>query len=157
MAPSTKYETNLTDEQRNELLDFVSHGVENARVIRRARTLLLSDEGRTRAEVAEILHVRPATVTKTARDFCEGGLQQALFDNHRKGRPPKVTSRDEARITAIATSEPPEGRAKWTLALIRDEFLVLSELDDISTESIRLVLKKTPSNHGRANTGSSAT
>lgn len=143
MASYMHYQVDLTDAQRADLTDLVSRGVHSAREIRRARTLLLLDDGRERREVADVVQVTPKTITKTARDFCEGGLEQALFDARRVGRPREITNRDEARITAIATSEAPKGRAKWTLALIRDEFLVLSELDDISTESIRLVLKKT--------------
>lgn len=138
-----KYPVELTEEQRADLREMTRRGEHNAREIRRARTLLLLDSDYSRTEVAELVEVYRATVTKTARDFCEGGLEQALFDARRAGRPPKVTKEDEALITAIACSRPPEGRANWTAVMIRDEFIVLTEHDDISVETIRLRLKKT--------------
>lgn len=143
MASAMKYRVELNDQQREALREITRRGKHNAREIRRARTLLLLDDGLARKDVAKLVEVTPTTVTETAKRFCKGGLEQALFDADRAGRPPKISRHDEARITAIACSEPPEGRSSWTLALIRDEFLVLTEHNDISTESIRLVLKKT--------------
>lgn len=143
MAPATKYTVELTVEQREDLREMTRRGVHNAREIRRARTLLLLDKGLGRQKVAEMMEVTPTTISTTAKNFCNDGLEQALFDARRAGRPVELTKEDDARITAIACSEPPEGHSRWTLAMIRDQFLVLTDHDDISTESIRLRLKKT--------------
>lgn len=143
MPAPTKYPVELTDEQREDLREMTRRGEHNAREIRRARTLLLLDRGLGRPQVAEVVEVTPTTVTNTAKNFCNGGLTHALFDARRAGRPEKLTKEDDARITAIACSEPPEGHSRWTVAMIRDEFLVMTDHDDISAESIRLRLKKT--------------
>lgn len=155
MGRTTKYEVNLSEEERNDLLEMVSRGEHNAREIRRARTLLRLDEDElSRREVADILDVCSDTIVRTARRFSEGGLDEALFDKRRSGRPPKIGPKQEATITAIACSDPPEGRAQWTLTLIRDELIVLSdEIDELSAETVRVVLKKTNSSLGSASSG----
>jgi len=109
----------------------------------------------SRQELADLLDVNRDTIVRTAKRFVNEGLSEALFDKRRSGRPPKIGPKEEATITAIACSEPPEGRSRWTLALIRDEFLVLSdEIDDLTPETVRVILKKTNSSHGNANSGS---
>ncbi len=153
MSKRMTYQVDLNTEERADLKQMLRRGVHKAREIRRARTLLLLDQDRSRADVAETLDVTSATITTTAKRYCQGGLNDALFDRHRSGAPPKITKRDEARICAIACSKAPDGTSGWTLALIRDEFLMLSELDDLSTESVRRVLKKTNSSPGSRSTG----
>jgi len=133
----------------------VSRGEHNARVVRRARTLLRLDEDElSRQELADLLDVNRDTIVLTAKRFVKGGLEEALFDKHRSGRPPKIGPKEEAMITAIACSDPPEGRARWTLTLIRDELIVLSDkIDELTIETVRVVLKKTNLSRGSANSG----
>lgn len=154
MAPQYQYECKLTQDQRQTLEELVSRGMHNAREIRRARILLLCDcsEGgphHARKSVAQLLGCTEPTVTKTIKRFAQNGLEDALLDRPRSGQPLKVTPKVQAQITAIACQHPPEGHSAWTLALIRDQFLILSdELDDLSLESVRKVLKKIGSNPG---------
>ncbi len=58
-------------------------------------------------------------------------------------RPPKFDGESEARLIAVACSEPPQGRARWTLKLLADELVELNVFDAVSTEAVRRVLKKT--------------
>jgi len=155
MGRTAKHEVNLTEEERNDLLEMVSRGEHNARELRRARTLLRLDEDElSRREVANLLDVCSDTIVRTARRFGEGRLEAALFDRRRSGRPPKIGPKEEATITAIACSDPPEGRARWTLTLIRDELIVLSDqIDSLTAETVRVVLKKTRSSPGSASSG----
>lgn len=154
MAPRHKYECKLTEAQRQTLKELVSRGVHKAREITRARILLLCDNselgpGHPRRYVAELLELSEGTVTKTVKRLAEHGLDAAICDLPRPGQPLKVTPKVQAHITAIACQTPPEGHTCWTLAMIRDELLVLSEeLDDLSVESVRQVLKKTDSSPG---------
>jgi transposase len=162
MTRKPKYECELTPKQRQVLEELVSRGVHKAREITRARILLLCDtselgQARGRKEVAEILEIHENTVTKTIKRLFQGDLESAICDRPRSGQPPKVTPKLEAQITAIACQHPPEGHDTWTLAMIRDELLVLTEeLDSLSVESVRQVLKKTGSSPGKASSGSSA-
>lgn len=149
MPHKTKYECELTEEQRHDLKELVSKGHHRARELTRARILLLSDtselgQGLGRTQVAGLLELHASTVTSTIKRFVQGGLELALFDRPRSGQPLKLTPRVQAHITAVACQHPPEGHESWTLAMIRDEVLVLSdELESLSTESVRKVLKKT--------------
>ena len=66
-----------------------------------------------------------------------------VTDAPRPGRPIKVDSQVEARLTMIACSDPPEGAAKWTLRLMADELVRLEVVDELSHETVRRTLKKT--------------
>ncbi len=140
--PRPTHTLTLLDSQRNDLSDILHRGEHKARTLNRARVLLWRDEGKTRQEIAELLDISAKTVTETVKCFNEGGLELALFDKPRSGRPLKLTGHRQAKLTALACSEPPEGRDRWTLVLLRDEFIQLSDLDSISHEAVRQALKK---------------
>ncbi|WP_169405685.1 helix-turn-helix domain-containing protein [Deinococcus apachensis] len=61
-------------------------------------------------------------------------------------KPRKVDGRLEAHIIALASSDPPEGRAQWSLRLLADVLVELAHVSSISPETVRQVLKKTNSN-----------
>ena len=144
--PKKKYQINLSDQEKQELKKFVSCGKKNAREINRARVLLLSNEGKSDTEIAKTLGSTRKTVHNIRKRFCENEhahILDFLIDAHRGGRPIKFDSRIDANITMIACSEPPEGRANWTLKLIADRIVKLEIVDSISYESVRRSLKKT--------------
>jgi hypothetical protein len=79
----------------------------------------------------------------------EDGLEAALVRKPRsRHRVPKLDGEKEARLVALACSEPPEGRARWTLQLLADKLVQLQVVDSISDETVRLRLKKTKSSRG---------
>jgi transposase len=80
-------------------------------------------------------------------------LVAVLQEEPRSGRPLKLDTRVEAKITRLACAEPPAGRARWTLHLIADKLVKLGVTDAISHESVRQVLKKTASSPGWRNSG----
>jgi hypothetical protein len=45
-------------------------------------------------------------------------------------------------LIALACSEPPEGRARWTLRLLAATLVELDVVDSISHETVRKTLKK---------------
>jgi transposase len=155
------YRVCLGTEERQYLERFVNTGTAKARKITRARILLLADEGpegpaKNDEQIVESLGVCFRTIAKTRECFAEGGVQSALDDRPRPGQPPKLSGRDEAMITAVACSDPPSGRGRWTLRLLADKLVELSMVDSISHETVRKVLKKTISSRGFANNGVSA-
>lgn len=149
----------LTDEQKKYLTDFVSKGKHNARAIRRARTLLLLDEGTLEQKhIATQLRCSENTITNTIKRFHEfgGDVKQSLLDKPRSGQPTKVTPQIEAHITALACAQSgPGGHSRWTLRLIADNLVELGHADSITYETVRQVLKKASSNPGRKNSGAS--
>ena len=57
---------------------------------------------------------------------------------------PILVARAEARLIALACSDPPEGFARWTLQLLADELVALEIVESLSVEGVRKILKKTP-------------
>ena len=136
------YVVDLTKDERTFLLGFISQGTQSARKLNRAHILLLADEGKTDSEIAKALHTSTPTVQRTRRRFVEGGLEQALNEDPRPGAVKKLDEKGEAVLEALARSEPPEGRQRWTLQLLADRLVELQVVDSISYETVRQALKK---------------
>ena len=147
------YVVDLTEEERTFLLGFINQGTKSARKLKRAHILLLAHEGKTDREIAEALHTSTPTVQRTRRRFVEGGLDRALNEDPRPGARKKLDERGEAILETLAKSEPPEGRKRWTLQLLADRLVELKVVESISHETVRQVLKKRGSSHGRGRNG----
>jgi putative transposase len=143
MRPQS-YEIRLSAKEREQLLAQLNRGTQRARVLTRARILLLADEQLTDEEIAETLQVSRGTTFRVRRRYCQEGLEAALHDRPRSGAPPKVTRRLEAHLTALACSQPPEGRARWTLRLLAEKVVELELIDALSYMTVSRLLKKTP-------------
>lgn len=144
-------------DQRRELERFVTHGKQSARAITRARILLLTQDGRPVTEIAQTLGVSRGTIYNVYKRYTQRKartpLLEVLQEAPRSGRPLKLDTAVEAKVTMIACSEPPAGRARWTLYLIADKLVRLGVTDSISHESVRQMLKKTASSPGSRNSG----
>ncbi len=151
----SKYDVQLTADQRSHLEGLVRRGKSGAPTIRHAYILLHA--AKTDNEVAEIVRCHPQSVFNIRKTFVTQGLDAAL---HRKirdepPRPRKLDGAGEARLTQIACSEPPEGRSRWTLQLLADRLVELQIVDSISIKTVERTLKKTNSNRIRRSNGSS--
>lgn len=148
-----KYIVDLSETEAAKLVEMTRKGASGARKIRRAHILLLAECGKTDLEIAELLHTSWLTVLRTRRKFVEGGLDFAMSERPRSGRLPKIDDKVETVLTTLAQSKPPDGRVRWTLQLLADRLVALTDLDSLSYEAVRLVLKKTISNPGNARNG----
>jgi putative transposase len=149
--PERRGKVHLTKTQRTELEAFVAHGKKSAREINRARVLLLAEEGKGDSEIARLLGLSRGTVYNVRQKYqakARRPLGEVLHDAPRSGRPIKLDSGVEAKVTMIACSEPPAGSARWTLHLLADKLVKLDVIESISHESVRQLLKKTNSSHG---------
>ena len=100
-------------------------------------------------EIARVLRVGDATVGRVRRRCVEEGVEAALGRRQQVNRRPrKLDGQGEAHLTAIACSEPPEGRAGWMLQLLADRLVQCEIVDSISPETVRQALKKTNSSLG---------
>ena len=149
--PAKQYRVFLNGKKRSELKRLVNTGINKARRINRARILLLSDEspcgksegmGKTDKEIIESLGVSARTVASTRQRYVEEGMEGALNEKPRSGKPPKLTRPDEAMLALIACSEPPEGRVRWSIRLLTDKVIELDIVDSISRETVRQYIKK---------------
>lgn len=147
-----KYPVNLSKKQRNELLSMVRKGTHAARVINRARILLLAEQGVANTVIAQTLSITTMPVYAVRHRFQTEGLG-ALHERPRPGKPRKLVGKAEARLTAIACSEPPKGHERWTVRLLADRLVELDIVDSISHKTVWETLKKTTSSRGRSTSG----
>ena len=144
-----KYIVTLMQEERRMLQAMLSKGKAAARKLMHARILLKADassdgSGWNDDAIAEGLDVGRATVERVRRAFVEEGIEAAL--ERRKPRRQyrrKLDGDGEAHLIALACSEAPEGRSRWTLRLLADRMVQLEQVDHLSYETVREVLKKT--------------
>ena len=145
-----KYRVALAEEEQQELKGLVGRGRAAAYRQTHARILLLCDENQANGsmkdeEIARALKVGTATVERVRRRCVEESLERALGRKEQLNhRPKKLDGHDEAQLIALACSQPPEGRASWTLHRLVECEIV----DSISTETVRQTLKKTNSSLG---------
>src|SRR5215217_4568273 len=132
------YVVDLTPEEREELLGLLKGGQARVRKTNRARILLLADEGRTDKEVAEALLTSVSTVERTRKRFVEGGLERALNESPRPGGKRKLDGHQEAYLVALACSDPPEGKKRWSMQLLADRLVEVGIVEEISDETVRL-------------------
>ena len=132
----------LNDEELEYLLTFVKKGRKSARELTRARILLLVNEGRIENEIKDVLGICRATVANVKKRYREEGLQRALTDKPRPGQPKKYTEKEEAEIIAMACTDAPRGRKRWSIRLLTYELKNKKGFATINRESVRLILKK---------------
>jgi transposase len=146
-----KYPVILTQTERDDLKMLIASGTAPARKLTHARILLKADQSQegpawVDEEVADAVETSQPTVSRVRKQYVEEGLQAAL-----NRRPPnreyrrKLDGEQEARLVALACSEPPEGQARWSLRLLADKLVELEVVDDLSYQTVRRTLKKTNS------------
>lgn len=135
----------LSDEDHSYLTKFLAKGSVNVREARRASALLQLHQGGDLNKIAASLGVVYQTVADWRDKYFAGGLD-FLQDKPRPGRPNFFDGIDCAKITSLACSERPEGRAKWSLRLLADKAVELDLVEQISYSKVRQILKKTNSN-----------
>ena len=153
--PQKKYLVTLTPEEREQLAGLLSAGKRSALTLARARILLKADQADggpawPDERIAEALDCGVRTVERVRQRFVERGLEEALGrkKQDRPSRERKLDGRAEARLIALACSQPPDGRAAWTLQLLADKLVELKVVDSVCDETVRRVLKKTNSSRG---------
>lgn len=132
----------LSSNDSRSLKTLLTRGSASARTLTRARILDLLHRGQAPADIATFLQVTPQTVFNVKRRFLEGGLPAALYDQPRSGRPADIDGQQRAKVTALACSPPPKGRARWTLRLLADKAVELGYCQSLSHTTARKILKK---------------
>jgi putative transposase len=153
MAKHTKI--NLPTEHRQHLEKLTRTGTSKARVITRAKILLLADtsqnQKQTRKDIAQLTQTSVPTVSRICNRYAVEGLQAALEEKPRPGAIPKITGEIEAKILLLACSEPPQGAARWTLSLLKNQVVTEGLLPSVGRTTLGDRLKKIRSNPGRSN------
>jgi transposase len=156
-----KYRITLDADERTALERLISAGRAASRKLTHARILLLADavhgEGHRDEDIVSALNASPRTIARVRKRFVTEGLDSALDPKPRPARPDKIKIKGdvEQRLIKLACTDPPRGRCHWTLQLLADEMVVLGLVDSISTETVRLALKKTIFSPGSCSHGAS--
>lgn len=144
-----QYHVKLSAAERQRLKKHIQGKKYSLESKKRAGVLLKLDEseGRTPPPVKNIasqIGVRELSVRRYRKQYATEGLD-AVLQRKKRAVPPvaaKVTGEVEAYIIATCCSEPPEGKAAWSMRMIADKIVLDGVIDSISDETVRLVLKK---------------
>ena len=157
-----KYVVKLSEDERNQLNEMIRKGKSSAQRLTKARILLKADvseagEGWSDSRIMDALETSATTVYRTRQQLVEEGFEAVLSRKQRASPPvpPIFDGEKEAKLIALACSQPPKGRARWTLRLLEDKVVELSIVDRASDSTIGRVLKKTRSSLISRNSGSS--
>lgn len=143
-----KYPVRLSVSERAELNRLTVQGRIQVRKLNRGKILLLADENhrqgqQTDKEIAVKLETSSATIERVRRNYVEAGLEAALNEKPRSGRPLGINGIERAKITALACSTPPAGYARWSLRLLAEKVVELEIVDTICYTTVGDILKKT--------------
>ena len=160
--PQKKYLVTLTSDERGHLDHLLRKGKVSALVSTRARILLKADQADggpalEDAAIAEDLGVGLRTIGRVRERFVERGFEDCLR-RKTQDKPSRVRTLDgiaEAKLIALACSDPPDDRDVWTMQLLADKLVELKVVDAISDETVRRAMKKTRSSRGSRSSGAS--
>ena len=130
----------VTPKDRKELTKLLSGGVQQVRVILRALALLQLAKGESAPRVANLVPLTSQAIRKIGHRYQERGLDAALFEKQRPGAAPVLDASQKQRIIAMVCSDPPEGRARWTVRLVAEEAVKRKLVPRVGWEAIRILL-----------------
>lgn len=111
----------VTAKDQKELAKLLSGGVQQVRVVLRALSLMQLAKGVSAPEVAQVVPLTPQAIRKVAHRYQDGGLERALYEKERPGAATLLEDSQKQRIIAMVCSDPPAGRARWTVRLVAEE------------------------------------
>jgi len=122
---------------------MLTKGKHSVRSLKRVQVLLALQEGNTPSSAAQLVGVSPAMIYNIRNRYLAEGLTVALSEKPRSGQPSKFNKAAQAHLTALACSEAPEGRSRWTLRLLADRLVELRLVESVSYKTVGEQLKKT--------------
>lgn len=141
-------ELHLTVKDRALVDDIRSKGQHQTREVNRAHVLSCLDRGIPESQIMEVLGMGRTAIWRARASYLQGGLDLAVFDIARSGRPRQYDTDAEARVTALACTPAPAGRKRWTIMELERAARKEAGLEGVSRETVRRMLKKTTSNPG---------
>jgi len=141
-------ELHLSEEDRSVIEEIRSKGIHSSREVNRAHALSCLDRGVPEAQIMAVLGIGRTAVWRTRSAYLQGGVDLAVFDVARSGRPRRYDTDAQARVTALACSAPPKGRQRWTMLELERAARQEPGLGTVSRETVRRMLKKTTSSPG---------
>ena len=140
MRAYRRVRVHLKKADRQKLDDVLAGGIQPVRTVLRALVLGHLHDGKPVSEVAGIVRLTSKAVREIGRRYEDAGLDQALYDKSRPGAAPALEESDKQRIIAMVCSDPPEGRARWTVRLVAEEAVKRKLVPKVGREAIRILL-----------------
>ena len=143
-----KYIVKLSETERNQIFEAINAKTTSGTVRKRCNILLLADENAGKRiiqeEIAKRCGVSDVTVYNTVKDYSVTGLSHVLRRKSQSKPPvtPIINGEIEARIVALACSEPPDGYSRWSVRLLTKRVVELKIVESIGRETVRQTLKK---------------
>ena len=128
-----------TKDQR-ELQGLLSGGVQQVRVVLRALALLQLAKGVSAPRISGTIPLTPQAIRKVGHRYQQGGLERALYERQRPGAAEVLDDNQKQRLIAMVCSNPPQGRARWTVRLVAEEAIKRKLVPHVGRETIRVLL-----------------
>ena len=125
---------------QKELTKLLSGGVQQVRVVLRALALLQLARGASAPWISRVVPLTAQAIRTIGRRYQRGGLETALFEKQRPGAAAVLDDSHKQRIIAMVCSDPPEGRARWTVRLVAQEAVKRRLIPRVGRETIRILL-----------------
>jgi len=109
-------------------------------VVLRALALLQLAKGVSAPRIAGVAPLTSQAIRNLGRRYKRGGLEAALYDKPRPGAAPLLDKSQKQRIIAMVCSDPPQGRARWTVRLVAQESVKRRLVPRVGRETIRILL-----------------
>ena len=130
----------VTAKDQKELANLLSGGVQQVRVVLRAMALLQLAKGASAPQISDVIPLTPQSIRKIGHRYQQGGLESALYERQRPGATAVLDGSQKQRIIAMVCSDPPRGRARWTVRLVAEEAVKRKLAPHVGRETIRILL-----------------
>jgi putative transposase len=130
----------VAKKDQRELKTLLSGGVRQVRVVLRALALLLLGKGASAPRISAAVPLTPQAIRKVGHRYLEGGLERALYEKERPGAAALLEDSQRQPIIAMVCSDPPEGRARWTVRLVAEEAVKRRLVPRVGRETVRVLL-----------------
>ena len=130
----------VTQKDQKVLAKMLCGGVAQVRVVLRALSLLQLAKGVSAPRIANVVPLTPQAIRKLGHRYREDGLDAALYEKQRPGAAAVLDDSQKQRIIAMVCSNPPEGRARWTVRLVAQEAVKRKLVPRVGRETIRILL-----------------
>jgi transposase len=130
----------VTSKDQKELTRLLAGGVQQVRVVLRAIALLQLAKRSSPPQIAKVIPLTAQAIRTIGHRYQKGGLEAALFEKQRPGAATVLDDSQKQRIIALVCSDPPEGRARWTVRLVVQEAVKRKLVPRVGRETIRILL-----------------
>ena len=130
----------VKSKDQTELKKLLSGGLQQVRVVLRALALLQLAKGISAPQIAESLTLTAQTIRNLCRRYRQDGLDAALYDRQHPGAATLLNDSQRQKVIAMVCSDPPQGRARWTVRLVAQEAVKRRLVPRVGRETIRILL-----------------